>query len=293
MARAGVRKAVFPVAGLGTRFLPATKAIPKELLPVLDRPVLQWVVEEAREAGIEEFIFVTARGKEAIADHFDAHPPLEETLAAKGKDALLQAVRAAAIPPGRAIFVRQDAPKGLGHAIACAREAVGDEPFAVLLPDMLMRARPGCLAGMMQCYGETGGGVIAVEQVPREEVYKYGVVALDPASGGAMRITGMVEKPKVEEAPSNYIISGRYILPPDIFAHLDATAPGAGGEIQITDAMQRAIEAGAPYHAYHFTGETFDCGSKLGFLMANIAFGLADAEIAEELAAFMRSRLEE
>ena len=291
MAQQRIRKAVFPVAGLGTRFLPATKAIPKELLPVLDRPALQWVVEEAREAGIEEFIFVTARGKEAIADHFDAHPQLEETLAAKGKEALLRAVREANIPAGKAIFVRQDAPKGLGHAIACARAAVGDEPFAVLLPDMLMRATPGCLAGMMRRFEETGGGVIAVEQVPREEVFKYGVVALDESSGEAMRITGMVEKPPVEEAPSTYIISGRYILPPSIFAHLDKTAPGAGGEIQITDAMQRAIEAGEAYHAYHFTGETYDCGSKLGFLMANVAFGLADTEIAEELAAFLRARL--
>ncbi len=293
MAEGSVRKAVFPVAGLGTRFLPATKAIPKELLPVLDRPVLQWVVEEAREAGIEEFIFVTARGKEAIADHFDAHPPLEETLAAKGKDALLAAVRAASIPAGKAVFVRQDAPKGLGHAIACAREAVGDEPFAVLLPDMLMRATPGCLAGMMRLHERTGGGVIAVERVPREEVFKYGVVALDTASGDAMRITGMVEKPAVEEAPSDFIISGRYILPAEIFSHLERTAPGAGGEIQITDAMQRAIDAGEPYHAYHFTGETYDCGGKTGFLMANIAFGLADAEIREDLAAFMRGMLPE
>jgi len=293
MAQGRVRKAVFPVAGLGTRFLPATKAIPKELLPVLDRPVLQWVVEEAREAGIEEFIFVTARGKEAIADHFDAHPPLEETLAAKGKEALLAAVREASIPAGKAIFVRQDAPKGLGHAIACARAAVGNEPFAVLLPDMLMRATPGCLTGMMRRHEETGGGVIAVEEVPREEVSKYGVVALDDAAGAAMRITGMVEKPAVAEAPSTYIISGRYILPPSIFSHLDETAPGAGGEIQITDAMQRAIDAGEPYHAFHFTGETFDCGGKLGFLMANVAYALADAETAPALAAFLRARLAE
>ena len=287
-----VRKAVFPVAGLGTRFLPATKAVPKELVPVLDRPVLQWVVEEAREAGIEEFIFVTARGKEAIADHFDAHPELERTLAARNKTDLLAAVRDAAIPAGKAIFVRQDAPKGLGHAIACARAAVGNEPFAVLLPDMLMRASPGCLAGMMETYTRTGGNIIAVEEVPREQVHRYGVVALDETASETMRITGMVEKPPVEEAPSNLIISGRYILQPDIFGHLAQTPPGAGGEIQITDAMQRALAAGAPYHAWRFDGETYDCGSKLGFLMANLAFGLADAETGAPLRAFAESLLE-
>ncbi len=281
-----VRKAVFPVAGLGTRFLPATRAVPKELVPVLDRPVLQWVVEEAKEAGIEEFIFVTARGKEAIADHFDAHPELEQTLAARGKDDLLKAVRAAAIPAGKAIYVRQDAPKGLGHAIACAAAVVGDEPFAVLLPDMLMRAEPGCLTGMMDRYAQTGGNIIAVEEVPREEVHRYGVVALDENAPEALRITAMVEKPPVEEAPSNLIISGRYILQPDIFDHLAQTTPGAGGEIQITDAMQRALTAGAPYHAWRFTGETFDCGVKLGFLLANFAFGLADAETAPALRAY-------
>lgn len=286
-----VRKAVFPVAGLGTRFLPATKALPKELVPVVDKPALQWVVEEAREAGIEEFIFVTARGKEAIADHFDAHPELERTLAQRGKDDLLTAVRAAAIPAGQAIFVRQDAPKGLGHAIACARAAVGDEPFAVLLPDMLMRAQPGCLAGMMETYGRIGGNIVAVEEVPHAEVHRYGVVALDESAPDSMRITGMVEKPPVAEAPSNLIISGRYILQPDIFGHLATTPPGAGGEIQITDAMQRALAAGAPYHAWRFNGETYDCGSKLGFLMANVAFGLADAEIGPVLRAFAEEML--
>ncbi len=284
-----VRKAVFPVAGLGTRFLPATKAIPKELLPILDRPVLQWAVEEAREAGIEEFIFVTARGKEAIADHFDAFPALEETLAAKGKDALLQVVRQATIEAGKAIYVRQDAPRGLGHAVACAREAVGNEPFALLLPDMLMFDEPGCMAGMMAHYEEVGGNIIAVEEVPREEVHRYGVVALDPDARDVMRITGMVEKPSVDEAPSTLIISGRYILQPEIFAHLDETAPGAGGEIQITDAMQRGIEAGEPYFAWHYTGQTWDCGSKLGFLLANVAFGLRDKETADALRAYVNT----
>ena len=286
---AKVRKAVFPVAGLGTRFLPATKAIPKELLPILDRPVLQWAVEEAREAGIEEFIFVTARGKEAIADHFDAFPALEKALAAKGKDALLEAVRAATIPSGKAIYVRQDAPRGLGHAVACAREAVGDEPFALLLPDMLMFDEPGCLAGMMGLYEKVGGNIIAVEEVPREDVHKYGVVAVDDAKADTMRITGMVEKPAVEQAPSNLIISGRYILQPEIFTHLDETAPGAGGEIQITDAMQRGIRAGEPYYAWHYTGQTWDCGSKLGFLLANVAFGLRDAETADALRAYVNT----
>ena len=289
---ARVRKAVFPVAGLGTRFLPATKAVPKELLPVLDRPVLQWVVEEAREAGIEEFIFVNSRGKEAIADHFDAHPPLEQALKTKGKDALLKAVRAASIEAGRAIFVRQDAPKGLGHAILCARQAVGDEPFAVLLPDMLMRATPGCLAGMARLHEAVGGNIIAVEEVPREAVHQYGVVAVDDADAEAPRITAMVEKPAVKDAPSNLIISGRYILQPDIFARLEETTPGAWGEIQLTDAMLAALGSGAAYHAFRFRGETFDCGSKLGFLQANLAFGLEDAEVGAALAAFLRARLD-
>ena len=286
-----VRKAVFPVAGLGTRFLPATKAIPKELLPILDRPVLQWAVEEAREAGIEEFIFVTARGKEAIADHFDAFPALEEALATKGKDRLLGAVREATIAPGKAVYVRQDAPRGLGHAVACARAAVGDEPFALLLPDMLMHDEPGCMAGMMAHYERVGGNVIAVEEVPRRDVHKYGVVALDAARADAMRIIGMVEKPAPENAPSTLIISGRYILQPEIFAHLEATRPGAGGEIQITDAMQRGIEAGDPYHAWRYSGQTWDCGSKLGFLLANVAFGLRDPETADALRAYVHRHL--
>ena len=288
-----VRKAVFPVAGLGTRFLPATKAIPKELLPVLDRPVLQWVVEEAREAGIEEFIFVTARGKEAIADHFDVAPTLEKALMARGDDELLRAVRDATIEAGKAIHVRQDRPKGLGHAVACARAVVGDEPFALLLPDMLMQGSPGCLVGMMAHYREVGGNVIAVEEVPREEVSKYGVVAVEETAGGHARIVGMVEKPDVAEAPSNLIISGRYILQPDIFAHLEKVEPGAGGEIQITDAMQRAIAAGAPYHAWRFSGQTWDCGGKLGFLQANVALGLGDVEIADDLRAYLATRVRE
>ena len=286
-----VRKAVLPVAGLGTRFLPATKAVPKELLPVLDRPVLQWVVEEAREAGIEEFIFVTARGKEAIADHFDTHPELERALHDKGKDALLRAVRQACIDAGKAIYVRQDAPRGLGHAIACAREAVAGEPFAVLLPDMLMRAETGCLAGMMALYAQKGGNIIAVEEVPKKDVHKYGVVAVENESAPAPRITAMVEKPAVDQAPSNLIISGRYILQPDIFDHLARTRPGTGGEIQITDAMAAMLREGAAFHAFRFDGETFDCGSKLGFLQANLAYGLADAETGGTLAAYARQLL--
>ncbi len=289
--QARVRKAVLPVAGLGTRFLPASKAVAKELLPVLDRPVLQWVVEEALQAGIEEFVFVTSRGKEAIADHFDAHPLLEKTLERKGKQALLQAVRAATIEAGRAIFVRQDAPRGLGHAVLCARAAVGDEPFALLLPDMLMRGQPNCLAGMMQAYAAVGGNIIAVEEVPREEVNKYGVVALEDADAETPRITAMVEKPAVADAPSNLIISGRYILQPRIFTLLERTMPGAGGEIQLTDAMLAALDEGAPFHAYRFGGETFDCGSKLGFLQANVAFGLDDADVGTALATFIRQRL--
>ena len=277
-----VRKAVFPVAGLGTRFLPATKAIPKEMLPVVDRPVIQVAVDEAREAGIEHFIFVTGRGKGAIEDHFDRQSELEETLRRRGKTADLAALDADLPAAGRASFTRQQEPLGLGHAVWCARELVGDEPFALLLPDMVMHASPGCLSQMMAVYDSHGGNVVAVEEVARDQVHRYGVVATGEAAGAAFRITGMVEKPKPEAAPSNLIISGRYILQPEIFALIASQTAGAGGEIQLTDAMLRLM-AEQDFFGLAYRGTTYDCGDKVGFLAANVALGLDRPDIAPAL----------
>ncbi len=278
-----IRKAVFPVAGLGTRFLPATKAVPKEMLTVIDRPVIQWVVDEAKEAGIEHFIFVTGRNKGAIEDHFDRQFELEETLRRRGKTEALEMLEKDLPQAGRTSFTRQQEPKGLGHAVWCARELVGDEPFALLLPDMLIRGAPGCLKQMMEVYERTGGNVIAVEEVPREDVHKYGVVGMgERLDDRSFRITSMVEKPPVEEAPSNFIISGRYILQPEIFGILEGQEPGAGGEIQITDAMKTLLER-QDFWAVRYEGETHDCGSPLGFLEANVAFGLEHPEIGDHV----------
>src|SRR5512138_371094 len=253
MSTRPIRKAVFPVAGLGTRFLPATKAIPKEMLTVVDRPVIQYVVDEAREAGIEHFIFVTGRNKGVIEDHFDVQFELYDTLAQRGKDDVLAMLQRMQPRPGQTSFTRQQEPLGLGHAVWCAREIVGDEPFALLLPDMLIHAKPGCLRQMMDVYEAQGGGnVIAVEEVPWEHVHRYGVVKPGAWSGRAFTIEGMVEKPKREAAPSNLIISGRYILQPEIFAEIEKQEPGAGGEIQITDAMIR-LQARQKFSGLKFT----------------------------------------
>lgn len=279
----GIRKAVFPVAGLGTRFLPATKAVPKEMLTVIDRPVIQWVVDEAKEAGIEHFIFVTGRNKGVIEDHFDRQFELEETLRRRGKREALEMLEKDLPQAGQTSFTRQQEPKGLGHAVWCARELVGNEPFALLLPDMLIQGMPGCLKQMMEVYERTGGNVIAVEEVPREDVHKYGVVGMgERLDDRSFRITSMVEKPPVEEAPSNFIISGRYILQPEIFDILAGQEPGAGGEIQITDAMKALLEQ-QDFWAVRYEGETHDCGSRLGFLEANVAFGLEHPEIGEDV----------
>ncbi len=285
-----VRKAVLPVAGLGTRLLPATKSIPKEMVTVVDRPAIQWVVDEAREAGIEHFIFVTGRGKQAIEDHFDRAYELEDTLKRRGKTALLKRLLDDLLPPGQCSFVRQQEPLGLGHAVWCARDVVGDEPFALLLPDMLVQGTPGCLRQMMDIYAEAGGNLIAVDEVPREEVHKYGVVGIDGKHtiGRAMRITEMVEKPEPDKAPSTYIISGRYILQPEIFDLIAQTKPGAGGEIQITDAM-RALLQTQPFWAVPYDGVTHDCGSPLGFLKTNLAFAMNDPELASALRKFFAS----
>jgi UTP--glucose-1-phosphate uridylyltransferase len=277
-----VRKAVFPVAGLGTRFLPATKAIPKEMLTVVDRPVIQHVVNEARAAGIEHFIFITGRGKGAIEEHFDRHFELDATLQRRGKAKELEILRSELPAAGETSFTRQQEPLGLGHAVWCARDIVGDEPFALLLPDMLHHGTPGCLAGMMKVYGETGGGnVIAVSEVPHAQVHQYGIVGVGEARGDGFRITSMVEKPKPVDAPSNFMISGRYILQPEIFGLLAKQTAGAGGEIQVTDSMLKLAEQ-QPFYGYKFGGRIYDCGSKLGFLTANVAYALANEEVGAE-----------
>ncbi|KPL52289.1 UTP--glucose-1-phosphate uridylyltransferase [Prosthecomicrobium hirschii] len=274
-----IRKAVFPVAGLGTRFLPATKAVPKEMLTVVDRPVIQYIVDEASAAGIEHFIFVTGRNKAVIEDHFDIAYELEATLKSRNKTAELELLSRYQPPAGQTSFTRQQLPLGLGHAVWCARDIVGNEPFAVLLPDMIMKAETGCLAQMMQVYAETGGNVIAVEECDPALAHQYGIVGVGESRGAdAFAITSMVEKPPKGTAPSNRFISGRYILQPEIFDHLSRHEKGAGGEIQLTDAMIRLM-ADQPFWGTRFKGETYDCGSKIGFLAANVAFGLDRPEL--------------
>ena len=278
-----LRKAVFPVAGLGTRFLPATKAVPKEMLPVVDRPLIQYAVEEAAAAGIELMVFVTGRGKGAIADHFDAAGELEAELEAAGKTAQLEELRGI-LPAGvDCVYLRQPQALGLGHAVLCAEPAVGDEPFAVILADDLIDADGApCLAQMAEVWRETGGGVLAVEQVPPERISRYGVVAGEPAGERRWTVRRIVEKPPAEEAPSDLGVVGRYILPPDIFARIRETARGAGGEIQLTDAIALQLERG-PVTAYRFAGRRYDCGSKLGFLQASLECGLKRPELGAEL----------
>ena len=278
---ARVRKAVFPVAGLGTRFLPATKAMPKEMLTVVDRPLIQHVVDEARDAGIEHFIFVTGRNKGIIEDHFDRQPELEEALAARGKTAELEILDADLPEAGRASFVRQQEPLGLGHAVWCARDIVGDEPFALVLPDVLVQTPgKGCLAQMLDVYEKRGGNIIAVEPVPDDQVKNYGVVAVGEAEGNVFPITGMVEKPAPGTEPSNLTILGRYILQPEIFDFLSAQEKGTGGEIQVTDSMLALLKK-QPFYAVEYEGRAFDCGSKAGFLAANIAYALERPDLRD------------
>jgi UTP--glucose-1-phosphate uridylyltransferase len=268
-----VRKAVLPVAGLGTRVLPGTKTVPKELLNVVDRPVLSYVVAEARAAGIEHFVFVTGRGKAAIEDYFDHQVELEAQLQAKGKTAMLDELRAELPREGQMSFVRQMQPHGLGHAVWCAREVIGDEPFAVLLPDVIMAAEPGALAQLISAYDKVGGNVILVDPCPPEETHKYGVVALERQDGLLNKMTGMVEKPPKGTEPSNLAISGRYILQPEIFAILEEKERGAGNEIQLTDAMAKLMQRQA-FHALEYKGAIYDCGDKIGLLRANVALAL-------------------
>lgn len=277
-----VRKAVFPVAGRGTRFLPATKAVPKELLPVLDRPLIDYAVEEARAAGITDFIFVVGDGKDAIVDHLTAKPDLLRELRRQGKDDLAAAIKACEIAPKRATFVRQPKPLGLGHAIGCAKQAVGEEPFAVILPDDLVMAPRPCLAQLLDAYALYGGHMAAVVQVPREDSRKYGILDIEESYGHVVRASGLVEKPKPRNAPSNLAIIGRYVLEPGIFEALENAKPGAGGEIQITDALaaRTSVEG---FHGVCFEGTRFDCGSKGGFLEATVAHALCDPILAYHL----------
>ena len=277
-----VRKAVFPVAGLGTRFLPATKAVPKEMLTVVDKPVIQYVVEEARAAGIEHFVFVTGRNKGVIEDHFDIQVELQRTLEDRGRTEALEILQAALPAPGQTSFTRQQAPLGLGHAVWCAREIVGDEPFALLLPDMIMQHEKGCLSSMVELYEKVGGNIVSTEEVAMEETHKYGIVMRGQDVEGGFRLEGMVEKPARGTAPSNLFINGRYILQPEIFSILATQQAGAGGEIQLTDAMLTLAQT-QPFFGYTFTGRTFDCGSKEGFIKANIAYALANPELSASL----------
>ncbi|MBL8883660.1 MAG: UTP--glucose-1-phosphate uridylyltransferase GalU [Hyphomicrobium sp.] len=287
-----IRKAVFPVAGLGTRFLPATKAIPKEMLTVVDRPVIQHVVDEAREAGIEHFIFVTGRNKGVIEDHFDSQFELERTLTERGKRNELDLLARDLPGPGQTSFTRQQAPLGLGHAVWCARELVGNEPFALLLPDMLHHAERPCLADMIAAYNDHGGNLIAVSPVPEDQVHQYGIVGVTDRKAKVSSITKMVEKPARGTAPSNLHITGRYILQPEIFELLADQERGAGGEIQLTDSMIRLMEdLKQPFHAVRFDGRIYDCGSKIGFLAANIAYAMARDDLAPSLQAELRRLL--
>ena len=282
-----VRKAVLPVAGMATRFLPASKAVPKVMLPVVDKPLIQYAVEEARAAGIEEFIFVTGRGEGAIRAHFDRDEDLDAYLAARGDDTALARTASAALAPGSALFTCQEQPLGLGHAVLCARDLVGDEPFAVLLPDELLLGDPPCLAELVEVHGRTGGSVVALSEVPQAETGRYGIVEVAAEEGGTVTLSGMVEKPDPAQAPSRLAIIGRYVLQPGVFARLAGQAPGAGGEIQLTDAMAAMVRE-EPFHGVRFAGRRFDCGSPAGFLQATIACALERPELAQDLLSFMR-----
>lgn len=283
-----VRKAVFPVAGLGTRFLPATKAMPKEMLPIVDKPLIQYAVEEAFEAGIEQIIFVTGRNKEALEDHFDSSCELEQTLMARAKDDLLKTLETTMPEAGAIIYTRQSEPLGLGHAIWCARNVVGDEPFAVLLADDLIQAQTPVLAQMIQAFDDQQASVVAVIEVDKEETGKYGIIDLEEIGNNLVRVRGLVEKPPPAEAPSNMAIIGRYILTPDIFNLLGRKKTGAGGEIQLTDAMAMLLEK-QPIFGYRFSGTRYDCGDKAGFQMANIAYALEREDIGPQLKSFIKT----
>lgn len=288
--KAAVRKVVFPVAGLGTRFLPATKAIPKEMLPLVDRPLLQHAVEEARAAGIDNFVFVTGRSKRAIEDHFDTDAELNRTLEERGKADALDEVRHSEIAPGKCFYTRQQLPLGLGHAVWCAREVIGNEPFAIILPDDFVLAEKPCLKQMIEAYEEVGGNVVAVVDVPREHTSRYGILDVEKDDGRLATVRGLVEKPAPEKAPSTLSIIGRYILQPQVFDHLEKGTRGAGGEIQLTDAMAQLI-GNQPFHGLRFEGTRYDCGDKIGFIEATIAHALVRPDMGDKVREVLRKHL--
>jgi UTP--glucose-1-phosphate uridylyltransferase len=281
-----VSKAVFPVAGMGTRFLPATKSIPKEIMTLVDRPLIQYAIDEARAAGIKEFIFVTSRGKSALEDYFDHSPELETMLKKQGKLDLLEVLKDTNMDSGAIAYVRQNRPMGLGHAVWCARRLIGDEPFAVLLPDDVIAAEKPCLQQMIEAYAQTGGNMVAAMEVPPEKASSYGVLDIDEDMGAIVHVKGMVEKPKAEDAPSNLAVIGRYILSPEVLNNLNRIKQGAGGEIQLTDAIAEETASGKVY-GFRFRGQRYDCGSKAGFLQATVAFGLARPDLQAEFGAYL------
>jgi UTP--glucose-1-phosphate uridylyltransferase len=282
-----ITKAVFPVAGMGTRFLPATKSIPKEIMTLVDRPLIQYAIDEARAAGIKEFIFVTSRGKSALEDYFDVAPELEATLRRAGKKQLLEVLKATNMDSGAIAYVRQNRPMGLGHAVWCARRLIGNEPFAVLLPDDVIAAEKPCLQQMVEAYAETGGNMVATMEVPPEKASAYGVLDVAEDMGAIVRAKGMVEKPKAEDAPSNLAVIGRYILSPQVLNNLNKMKQGAGGEIQLTDAIAQEIGGEESVYGYRFRGQRYDCGSKAGFLQATVAFGLARPDLQAEFGEYL------
>jgi UTP--glucose-1-phosphate uridylyltransferase len=282
-----VTKAIFPVAGLGTRFLPATKSIPKEMMTLVDRPLIQYAINEARAAGIKEFIFVTSRGKGALEDYFDINPSLEASLKRSGKTALLEELKLTNMESGAIAYIRQHKALGLGHAVWCARRLIANEPFAVILPDDVIAAETPCLQQMVEAYQETGGSMVAAMEVPPEKASSYGVLDIEEDMGAQVRVKGMVEKPAAGTAPSNLAVIGRYILSPKVLGNLNKLKGGAGGEIQLTDAIAEEITEGREVFGYRFRGQRFDCGSKAGFLQANVAFGLAREDLRDELSAYL------
>ncbi|MEQ3710551.1 MAG: UTP--glucose-1-phosphate uridylyltransferase GalU [Tateyamaria sp.] len=286
--RKKVTKAIFPVAGLGTRFLPATKSVPKEIMTLVDRPLIQYAIDEARAAGIKEFIFVTSRGKGALEDYFDHAPTLEQELRKKGKDQLLEVLKDTNMDSGAIAYIRQHKALGLGHAVWCARRLIGNEPFAVILPDDVIAAETPCLQQMVEAYSETGGNMVAAMEVPPEKASSYGVLDVQKENGQIVEVAGMVEKPPAGEAPSNLAVIGRYILSPNVLRSLNKMKTGAGGEIQLTDAIAQAIGGDEGVYGYRFRGQRFDCGSKSGFLQATVSFGLAREELRSDLLDYIR-----
>ncbi len=284
---AKVTKAIFPVAGLGTRFLPATKSVPKEIMTLVDRPLVQYAIDEARAAGIKEFIFVTSRGKSALEDYFDHNPVLEQELRKKGKDGLLEVLKATNMESGAIAYIRQHKALGLGHAVWCARRLIANEPFAVILPDDVISAETPCLQQMVEAYEETGGNMVAAMEVPPEKASSYGILDVGEDMGSIVSVKGMVEKPAAEDAPSNLAVIGRYILSPTVLQNLARIKSGAGGELQLTDAIAREIGTANSVYGYRFRGQRFDCGSKAGFLQATVAFALARDDLREDLSRYI------